>query len=77
MAPIFIRRCLKSAVPGDESIYIGGRFYLFSSARGRGPLVTCDRKIKNDSEMRHANFLNSICDVEENKRQRHVTCAIS
>ena len=29
---------LKSAVPGDESICFGGRFYVFSSAHGRGPL---------------------------------------
>ena len=28
---------------------------------------------KNDSDMRHAHFLNLTCDKEENKRQRHVT----
>ena len=28
---------------------------------------------KNDSDMGHAHFLNSTCDMEENKRQRHVT----
>ena len=28
----------KSALTADQSVYIGGLFYLFSSARGRGPL---------------------------------------
>ena len=32
---------------------------------------------KKDSDMRHGFFLNSTCDVVENKRQRHVTLPFS
>ena len=35
--------------------------------------MTCDMGGKNYSDMRHGPFLNSTCDIGENKQQRHAT----
>ena len=37
--------------------------------------MTCDRRVKNYSDMCHSLFLNSTCDMGINKRQRHATLA--
>ena len=66
-------RDVLSFMYGPRPFNSTGRHGHFLESTGDTRLSDMRQENKTDSDMRHAHFLNSTCDMEENKRQRHVT----